>query len=125
MHSVFTIYAADNSFNLFSLSIFDLLRSPLIHKQGKFPTSTMTATAIIDMFILFGGVASGPARNASIIKENMTMVSELIVHKIHELIDSDTGYVTSSLRKFVLGFEHVQALALSLSLSLFTFAGQL
>jgi hypothetical protein len=43
---------------------------------------------------LFGGDASGPARNASITKENMTIVNELSVHKIHELIDSDTGYVT-------------------------------
>jgi hypothetical protein len=89
-----TVQTADASLALFSLSTFDLLRSPLIHKQGKFPTNTMIATTIIEVFILFGGDASGPARSASMINENMTIINELNVHKTHELMDSDIGYVT-------------------------------
>lgn len=50
--------------------------------------------------MLFGGFASGPAFNASIIIENISMV---VVHKLQmmqELMDSDTGYVTIKYNEF-------------------------
>jgi hypothetical protein len=48
----------------------------------------------MEVFILFGGDASGPARSASIMRENTTIVKEQRVHNTQELIDSETGYVT-------------------------------
>lgn len=93
-YDIYPNQTTDANFSLFSLSTRDRLRSPFIHKHGKFPTNMIPATMIMEVFMLFGGDASGPARNASITRENTTIVKEQRVHNTHELIDSETGYVT-------------------------------
>lgn len=49
---------------------------------------------IMDNSILFGGWASGPARNASMTIVNMSVVMVERAHKMDEDMDSGTGYET-------------------------------
>lgn len=62
------------------------------------PTAIITDTTIILVFILFGGLASGPARRASIISENIRVATVQRDHIIPEQIDSETGYETSKFK---------------------------
>ena len=57
--------------------------------QGIDPTHIIIAAATMDMVMLFGGVASGPARKASIktvnINKNTVAIDQII------LLDTDSG----------------------------------
>jgi hypothetical protein len=68
---------------------------------GREPTPMITATEIIDSFMLLGGSASGPARKESIITEKIIMDAVNKDHNKEEDTDSGTGYETT-LKKNVL-----------------------
>ena len=68
-----------------------LFRSPLSQTEGSDPTQMMMATTIMDSFMLFGGSASGPARNESMITQKISIAAVEIAHKREDETDSGTG----------------------------------
>lgn len=68
-----------------------LLRSPLSHTAGRDPTQIMIATTIMESFMLFGGSASGPARNESITTQKTSIAAVEMAHNRAEETDSGTG----------------------------------
>lgn len=61
---------------------------------GIDPTATIINATIMASFMFFGGLASGPARKASITTEKISVAAVEITHNKEDETDSGTGYET-------------------------------
>lgn len=79
---------------LLARSIARRFNSPLSHMTGNDPTQTMIEHTINDISMLFGGSASGPARNESVITVKINIPAVTSDHVTFDDRDSGIGYNT-------------------------------